>query len=43
LEYIRQLEDLASPVRAFVRDWCEIGTGKRMPALELWSMLRFSF
>jgi putative DNA primase/helicase len=36
LEFIRQLEDLASPVRAFVRDWCEIGAGKRIPVLELY-------
>jgi putative DNA primase/helicase len=28
LESIRQLEDLASPVGAFVRDWCETGTDK---------------
>jgi putative DNA primase/helicase len=28
LEAIRQLEDLASPVGAFVRDWCDTGPNK---------------
>jgi putative DNA primase/helicase len=29
LEAIRQLEDLASPVGAFVRDWCKVGANER--------------
>src|SRR5262249_45086126 len=28
LEAIRQLEDLGSPVGAFIREWCETGTDK---------------
>ena len=27
---IRQIENLASPVKAFVRDWCEVGTDKEI-------------
>jgi putative DNA primase/helicase len=36
LDFIRQLEDLASPVRAFVRDWCETKKDARFGTLELY-------
>jgi putative DNA primase/helicase len=30
LDAIRQLEELASPVQAFIRDWCEVGKDKEI-------------
>ena len=36
LEAIRQLEDLASPVGAFVRDWCGVGPDKRVRVATLY-------
>jgi putative DNA primase/helicase len=33
---VQDLEDLASPVGAFVRDWCEVGAGKRAWVDELY-------
>ena len=40
LEAMRTLEDLASPVGAFVRDWCEVGPGKRVDVKVLWGAYR---
>jgi putative DNA primase/helicase len=37
LEAMRQLEDLASPVTAFVRDRCVVGQKYRVPATELFN------
>ena len=33
---MNDLHDLASPIGAFVRDWCQIGTGRRSPVQELY-------
>jgi putative DNA primase/helicase len=35
-EAVQQLEDLSSPVSAFVRDWCNLGTDYRVPVDDLW-------
>jgi putative DNA primase/helicase len=37
-EAVQQLEDLASPVGAFVRDQCEVGPDQRVPVEDLWTI-----
>jgi len=39
-EVIRQMEDLASPVAAFVRDCCEVGINRKVEKKELFSAWR---
>lgn len=39
-EAIQQLEDLSSPVSAFVRDRCSVGTDQRVPVDDLWTAWR---
>jgi putative DNA primase/helicase len=36
LEVQQELEDLASPMGAFLRDCCTVGPGHRVPVAELW-------
>lgn len=36
-EAMQQLEDIASPVKKFVREWCEVGPGKRIPVKLLYA------
>jgi putative DNA primase/helicase len=33
---VQQLEDLASPISAFVRDYCTLGAERRVPVDDLW-------
>jgi putative DNA primase/helicase len=37
LQAIRQLEDLASPVGAFIRDWCAVGTDNTVGVKQLYA------
>ena len=34
---VRQLEDLSSPVGAFIRDCCVIGPGYEVPVADMWT------
>jgi phage/plasmid-associated DNA primase len=40
LEAIRQLENLASPVQAFISEWCTVGTGQRVMVKTLYGAFR---
>ena len=41
-EAVRQLEDLSSPVSAFVRDYCEVGANQRVYVDKLWDAWKLS-
>jgi putative DNA primase/helicase len=40
LEAVRQLESLASPVQAFISEWCTVGAGQRITVKNLYGAFR---